>query len=495
LLFTHLLIDDIFVRFSKKQEYPQKRCDHIRYFRIICAEITIIQWNMLIRFNVANFLSFKNDTEFNMLAAKALKTHKEHVYSLNRGLKILKASAIYGANGAGKSNLIKAINSFKEIVEQGFIPKKVNEKKNKLAKEGLNQPITHEIEFSIKNRIYTYGIVFDSNLCIEEWLYQTGVETSKMIFERTYSDKKQHPVLKMQESFLKTEKNRLLISLMEENLLQNNELLISKRENLKIKEINDVYNWFNENLIIIYPETKSTSIFSDTYSDNSFKDFAEKLLHGFDVGINNLSLKSDASEDLKYLLKSVGISFNEARIEKMKKEVDEGHIGLIEGEQYTISITKENEKYIIRRVVTTHRVNGNDVAFEIKEESDGTQRLFDFIPMIRSVLDKETTYLVDEIDRSLHPALLHSLIKKIMDNDSTLGQLIFTTHESSLLSCKIFRADEIWFAEKDKEDQCTHLYTLNEFKPRNDLDIEKGYLNGRFGAIPFLSRLDDLNWN
>jgi AAA15 family ATPase/GTPase len=114
--------------------------------------------------------------------------------------------------------------------------------------------------------------------------------------------------------------------------------------------------------------------------------------------------------------------------------------------------------------------------------------------MVHSVKAEDCTYVIDEIDRSLHPTLVRALVAKIVSDKSMKGQLIFTTHDAGLLDGKIFRNDEIWFAEKDRETQSTHLYTLDEFKPRADLDLEKGYLNGRFGAIPFLAKLNELNW-
>lgn len=376
---------------------------------------------MLIRFNTSNFLSFNEETEFNMLASNSLKMHKDHVYTLKKNLNVLKASAIYGANGAGKSNLIKAIHSFKEIVEEGYIPKNADLRKNKLVADSMNKPITFEVEFSTGDKIYTYGISFSSNICLEEWFYETGIKSPKLIFERKYSPEKKHPVIKMNEKFIKTEKNKLLITLMEENLLKNNELFISKRENLKIKELDELFDWFICGLIIIYPDTHYNSVLNDSYSNENFRSFSEKLLDSFDLGIDKLIL------------------------------------------------------------------------FDIKDESDGTKRLFDFILMIDNLLKNDSTYIVDEFDRSLHPFLLQKLVQKIMSS-KTKGQFVFTTHETGLLNCKIFRADEIWFVKKDKELRSTQLYTLAEFKPRYDLDIEKGYLNGRFGAIPFLSKLEDLNW-
>ena len=105
-----------------------------------------------------------------------------------------------------------------------------------------------------------------------------------------------------------------------------------------------------------------------------------------------------------------------------------------------------------------------------------------------------STYVIDELDRSLHPSLVRALVKRIVTDKNMKGQLIFTTHDAGLLDGEIFRNDEIWFAEKDRETQSTHLYTLDEFKPRTDLNLEKGYLNGRFGAIPFLAKLNELDW-
>ena len=266
--------------------------------------------------------------------------------------------------------------------------------------------------------------------------------------------------------------------------------MISKNKNLKIDEIGDVCEWFKKYLCIIYPNYRPISLATNIYINNEFKCFSEKLLHSFDLGIDSLALKN---EDFDTFFKREKMPENED-IDDIKKDIDEKKFVIFRGKGRSVSATKEEGKYVIKSLITNRTISGKEVAFELNEESDGTQRLLDFVPMINSMLKKERTYVVDELDRSLHPSLLHTLVKKIMDDDDIKGQLIFTTHEAGLLNCKIFRADEIWFAEKDKEVQSTHLYTLNDFKPRNDLDIEKGYLNGRFGAIPFLSKLEDLNW-
>jgi uncharacterized protein len=126
----------------------------------------------------------------------------------------------------------------------------------------------------------------------------------------------------------------------------------------------------------------------------------------------------------------------------------------------------------------------------LKEQSDGTQRMLDLIPTVNLIEQGEEVVFIDEIDRSLHPKMVKEFLTFLMSR-KTKGQLIFTTHESHLLDLDIFRQDEIWFTEKN-DVGATQMYPLSDFKPRYDLDIQKGYLAGRFGAIPFLGNLKDL---
>jgi AAA15 family ATPase/GTPase len=129
------------------------------------------------------------------------------------------------------------------------------------------------------------------------------------------------------------------------------------------------------------------------------------------------------------------------------------------------------------------------------EESDGTIRLLDLLPAFKELIDENKVIIIDEIERSMHPLLIKELVQKFSGDKSTNGQLIFTTHETALLDQNIFRQDEIWFAEKDKTG-ATDLYSLSDYYPEHStIDIRKGYLNGRYGAIPFLANLEDLNWH
>lgn len=291
-------------------------------------------------------------------------------------------------------------------------------------------------------------------------------------------------------------KSKLLVSLLETNLLKGNELMLSKHEVLKNKYVTDAYYWLVNKLTVINPETHSTSIFDDRYSDRVFREQSEKLITALDLGISGLALKDEDIESFKLRMAEWPglIQKIDDVVKQLSKQPEVEKEALLESGLFTVNIRKEGDKYYARRVQARHEVKTRVYDFELKEESDGTQRVFDFVPMVHHVKKDACTYLIDEIDRSLHPTLVRALVTKIVTDKNMKGQLIFTTHDAGLLDGKIFRNDEIWFAEKDRETQHTHLYTLDEFKPRADLDIEKGYLNGRFGAIPFLAQLNELNW-
>ncbi len=441
---------------------------------------------MLIRFIVSNFLSFNEEMEFNMLAG-SLKTHKHHVYNAGK-VDVLKAAAIYGANGAGKSNLIKAIEFLQEAVKYGGISKSVNDKKFKLNKANEIKPVSFEIEFSIDKKIYAYGVSFNHNVVTEEWLYESGVTIEdKLIFERKVS-KTGKPAIKVADRYRKTQKQKYLIELMEESLLKPWELFLGKSEELKIDEIIAFRNAVEESIVVVYPGSKFQSLVPALTTSKRFNVFANELLRTFDTGVRELGVETIDFE------KFIGDEDEEFKKELIEI-IESGKNVSLNTNTGGVLITKEKSKIIIKKVVAHHLgSDGKNISFDLNEESDGTQRLLDFIPAFDRILHDDVTFIIDEIDQSLHPALLKALVHKIMADESTKGQLIFTTHESNLLNLDIFRQDEIWFVEKEKKSGGTQLYSLSEFKPRYDLDIRKGYLKGRFGAIPFLAYLKDLNW-
>lgn len=442
---------------------------------------------MLIRFVVENFLSFNEEIEFKMMAGN-FKTHKNHVCNQSN-LDILKTSIIYGANGAGKSNLIKAIDFFKNIVLDGKVNKSVNSKKFKLNSENKEKNINFEIEFSLDKKIYSYGFSLNNSIVINEWLYETGINKDKLIFECEFKQRKKH--IKIASKYTRSQKSKLLIKLMEENLLANNELFLGKSDTLKIDEISLIREYINKRIVIIYPNSKFTGLIQSIMLSKNFHSFSNNLLETFDTGVKELEIETIDfdkffGDDDEIIKNDILESFENSGKNNM----------VISFEKGTVLVSREKEKLVVKKVLSSHLDNlNNKVLFDINEESDGTKRLLDFIPAFHGILNNDITFIVDEIDQSLHPTLLYSLVKKALSDESTKGQFIFTTHESNLLDFDIFRQDEILFVEKDNKTGSSHIYSLEEFKPRYDFDIRKGYLKGRFGAIPFLARLEDLKWN
>lgn len=442
---------------------------------------------MLIRFIVSNFLSFDEEVEFNMLSG-SFKTQPHHVYQKGN-LKLLKAAAIYGANGAGKSNLIKAVSFLQEMVKTGKLNQNINQKKFKLHSQNREKPTTFEIEFVCNKKNYSYGVSVNSNYIVEEWLYETSpTREAKLIFERKRVEDGTSKI-EVALKYRKTAKDKLLIQLMEENLLQGNELFLGKTEALKIDLLTNIRKHLINTIVVIYPDSKPAGLFIKFCLDKAFRDFTNELFQTFGTGVDKLIIDSTPIDDF----------FGENDIEQKEEVMNALETNLAvstkdeRGEE--IIFAKQKEGIFAQRLMTGHKNQDDaDIRFEVSEESDGTNRILDFMPAIYAIIHTDRTVLIDEIDQSLHPSLLHTIISKIMAEKTTKGQLIFTTHESNLLNLNIFRQDEIWFVEKDKQTKATKFYSLSEFKPRHDLNIKKGYLKGRFGAIPFMADLEQLNW-
>lgn len=444
---------------------------------------------MLIRFIISNYLSFGEETEFNMLTG-SVRRKKEHVYK-NGDIELLKAAAIYGANGAGKSNLIKAILLLRETLKNENGIEGLKFEAFRLNPNMQKKPTQLEIEFISENQTYDYGVAVFEGKIIEEWLYKTKKKEDELIFERILNDK--NIQIKVGDTLLKSEEDRIRFKLYEEELLSDKQTLLNMLS--KAKKINpdikNVFNWFDDKLTIIEPTSIPAALPIHYFYLDHFSNFANDLLNTLNTGIQGLELKTvdlhsyfgvddiERAEEIKNNLKNNKESF------EIIHEPNSNHFAFA---------LIENKKIVVKRLITTHTdENNNKFDFEIEEESDGTQRLLDFIPAFFGIILRDNIIVIDEIDQSIHTHLLKELIAKFVNDNESKGQLIFTTHDSNLLDQNIFRQDEIWFTEKKKSGE-TKFYPLSDFNIRYDLDIEKGYLNGRFGAIPFLGNLEDLNW-
>lgn len=447
---------------------------------------------MLIRFVVSNFLSLGKECEFNMLSAP-LKAHPDHIYyNQTKRLKVLKGAAIYGANGAGKSNLIKAFSFLQSAVLSGGILPGMDRFKYKLDPEIFKLPTIFDIEFEWNNKFYAYYIEIQNDIIIEESLYELGFQKEdKTLFERKYNWQTHKINVSIAGKKATESRTKLLASLLSENILDNSKVLLSNHNMLNDSKISNAFSWFKDGLQLMFPNTVYPGIVKPLSDSDKFSHFANDIVTTLDTGVTQIGVETIPFDKF---FKAEDSQYKRQLISRLNAEKEDIPVPLRNGITLVASTDEETGEYVIKKPVTYHKnTKSENVAFDINEESDGTRRLLDFIPAIDLYLNKGTTVIVDEVDESLHPSLLKTIMLKIMDSSPVNGgQFIVTTHESNLLDYELFRQDEIWFAEKN--DGSTELYPLTDFKPRADLQLQKGYLMGRFGAVPFLANLRDLNW-
>lgn len=450
---------------------------------------------MLIRFTLENFLSFKDRTIFSMIPGKGTLKQNHKTKTL-KGLSTLKTAVIFGANASGKSNLIKAIEFGKVLVLRGnkseqpikFQPFRLNA--NSLS---TNSRLEYEIQHKGKN--YAYGFVFNSKEIVEEWLFETTNKADIKIFERDINKKLQFDIAPLFKKNKKEEHRQFLKFIAKGT--PNNQLFLTEIRTRKVKDnvtdINDLLNvidWFQNTLKVVFPDDKyNEGIKSELKDDSKLQITFEELLKYFDTGINGICLEKidfDSIEIPSRLIEKIKDDLLSSKSENVRT--------LLSINNTTYFISKSNYDLNVHKFMTQHKVVGQTKAelFDTSDESDGTNRIIDFIPLIIDLLQGDNVFIIDEMERSLHPNLIYDLLDLFLDKSVNINsQLILASHESSLLTQKLLRKDEIWFAVKDN-DGASHLHSLEEYNIRFDKEIRKDYLLGRFKAIPKLGNRNTL---
>ncbi len=465
-----------------------------------CEKITIFDENwyksMLIRFSVENFLSFSERTEFSMLPGKG-RIHEHHVVKAvdKNDIPVLKSAIIYGANASGKSNVIKAISFAKKMIINGTTSdgQSLDFKNFRLDKSFWNKPSRIEFEIKQNNKNYAYGFVFDNNQVVEEWLYEIfKLKEDREIFSRKKGSK--HHVFNLEGIKTENQKEKQFLNFTAEGT-RKNQLFLTEckvrnvKDNVKgISELLSIYDWFESALSILFPNSKLGGIEFQLKSNESISKVFHEFLDYFNTGVSGIDLV-DAD------IEKIGMP-KEVQDKILSKLKVNNEIIITSPDQITYALKKEKGGEIkFFRMMTKHIVQGSTrpELFEVNEESDGTQRIMDFIPAIIELFKKSNVFIIDEIDRSLHPNLTYDFIDLFLSKSIGVNsQLIVTTHESALLSQKLVRKDEVWFVTKNKEG-ASCLYSLEEYKVRFDKEIRKDYLLGRYKAIPVFGSRNKLS--
>ena len=386
---------------------------------------------MLLQFSITNHRSIKETAIISMKAA-ADKTMKEVLISPDGKKELVQVMAIYGANAAGKSNVIHALLLMREMVCGSYAkPLKGAELPYEpfAFVDGQTEPTTFEIIYYYESIKYAYGFSFDKDRIISEYLYHWPNGREALVFSREKDEYEFRESIQEQLTLAgRTSENRLYLT-------SSNEWNCAQTEK--------AYLWFQKNLrglIATGVSNESTIDAIRKGGDGKQRILKEMMLA--DLGICNVELSGTKEKPI---------------ISTVHQLTDDSG----EKKQYTLLLG---------------------------QESVGTQRFFSRIGLWMDALNSGAVLVVDEIEASMHPLLTRHLIKMIQDQTTNQNhaQLIFTTHDTGLLDLKLLRRDQIWFAEKDEKTMQTDIYALTEFSPRKEENIARGYLQGRYGAIPFI---------
>lgn len=418
---------------------------------------------MLAEFRVGNFRSFKDEQVLSLVAISEESKGKNSIEIA--GHNILKTVVVYGANASGKSNLIKALACMNTIVcnSAAYKPtEKIPVVPFLFDKKTKADPSIFEATFFIKGIRYQYGFSATKEKIHKEWLLAWPLGKPQTWFEREFNKTEPYfgPSLKGQNKSTW-------------NKVKENSLFLSVAAQWNHKQLSKVYEWFDGQLRKL-PDNPLASEITDTllFADENLKkpfgyhDLAIAILRQADFGVNDFGIAKLNVENIEFP-------------DDMPVEVQEALVKqLTEHPRYRKTLYHCDRKY----------------SLPLEEESDGTQRFYSLLGPLVVATEEGFVLFKDELELNLHPLLSREIVCAVRDNehDNISAQLIFTTHDTTLLDPELFGRDQVWFTEKDK-DGATQLYSLADYKEstvRKGEAMQKRYLAGRYGAVPILERFD-----
>ncbi|MYC94254.1 MAG: ATP-binding protein [Caldilineaceae bacterium SB0661_bin_32] len=443
---------------------------------------------MLIEFSVANYRSFRDKVTFSMVAsslkAKNAELNETNLFAAHDRLRLLTSAAIYGANASGKSNLISAMNFMRRFVIYSANVREEEDSEEidvdpfRLSTETDTEPSFFEAVFVVKDRRFRYGFETTAKRVEAEWLYVAPKARESRLFER------EEDGIALGEKY-KTEGRDMAMR------TRPTALFLSVCAQFKGKIAEEVLDWFRSlGIATGLMDTGMRKFTERMFRDKDSAKAIETLLTQLDLGIkavrlenvavpapNLQPLRDDAPEDMRRL-------HDEMR--KMESALESTLRVLSEVADFNLE-----EEEVVR---TVHRKTGEGDKSEMNElfdldthESEGTKKLFSLSGPLVDTLRRGGVLIIDELNARLHPLLTKEIVRLFNDpvRNARHAQLVFATQDTNLLDNQLLRRDQIWFVEKDRE-EASYLYSLAEFKVRNDAVYEKDYIHGRYGAIPFL---------
>jgi hypothetical protein len=416
---------------------------------------------MLIEFSVANFRSFWEPRKLSLMATpqKDLlesNTFESPVLGLPR---LLRSAVIYGPNAGGKSNFVNAMGFVRQFVvssakehQEGEMIEVTPFLFNQL---GSSRPSEFEVQFIQEGVRYQYGFAVTKERVTNEWLIAYPEGRSQRWFERTYQPENNDYQWYFGSRFIGRKKQW-------QDMTRSNALFLSTAIQWNSEQLKPVFSWFKSLFVIGHGALLAPTFTMTACQDDEKKKRILAFMNEADISISDIQMetKDFSVEDLPSDMPEV-----------VKEEVRR---------------TLDGKKML--NVGFLHPTEGREspVFLPLEEESDGTRKLFAYAGPCLDILTKGRILFADELDTSLHPKIMRFLLSLFHNGKANQanGQLIFTTHDTSLLDQELVRRDQVWFVEKD-ETNASRLYPLTDFKPRAGEALQKGYLNGRYGALPY----------
>ncbi len=411
---------------------------------------------MLLEFRVKNFRSLRDECTLSLVASNDNTLAATNI--IETGVKslpgVVRTAAIYGANASGKSNLVRAMQLMRGVVVESAslqLGQTFTVQPFKLDPTSATEPTELEVTFLLKGVRYQYGFSFTPDRIISEWLFVYRTAKAQRWFLREYDAQSG------QDTYLFGSHLSGQRRVWQESTKQNS-LYLSTAVQLNSEQLKDVFEWISNNLVI----------------------FPNGFMLSFEYTVSHIL--NNANNNIKDFLSEADISIDRISIDRKKGFMQAFNMDLATGE-----FKNTREERDIYMPTFRHVTQNGSAIFELGDESEGTQKLFALAGPLLDIFRNGRVLVVDELDRSLHTLLVRQMVAMFQDPERNAhgAQLIFTTHDTTLLDSDLLRRDQIWFTEKDSH-QASILFPLTEFTPRKNEAFGRGYLSGRYGAIPIL---------
>lgn len=415
---------------------------------------------MLVEFRVKNFRSLRGEQVLSLVASKDKTLQDTHTLAtyVKAAPNVLRSAAIYGANASGKSNLIRALQYMRGVVVESATVIQPGQtyavQPFRLDAESAKEPTEFEVTFILEGVRYQYGFAMTPQRIVSEHLLVYKAFKPQRWFERHFDAEIGKDVYDFGPG-LKGPKN------LWEGATRPNALFLSMAVQLNSEALRAVFDWFVGGLVIVNEQTPLNQ----------------------DVSIQMLK-QAEGRKQICDFLSTADISIADIEIVTRKVPGQALHFDMVAG-----TTEVRNEEVEEHQLRFSHTTEHGKAVFDLADESSGTRSLLFLTGPAMDILRKGLTLVIDELDTSLHTLLVRELVRLFHRPEVNTGgaQLIFTTHDTSLLDAlDLFRRDQVWLVEKGR-DQASTLVSLSEFSPRKNEALERGYLMGRYGGIPFLS--------